>query len=150
MADIQTTWVGGDQGGVWARAGADLASDDGLLTAVIISLFTDAPASALEAANAGLSDRRGWWGDAYADEAGDVMGSKLWLLRREKRTAATLERARQYATEALAWLVSDGVAESVAVTAEAVGTDVLGLQVTVTRKREPTAKYRFERFWTGA
>lgn len=150
MADIRTTWLGGDTLCTWSTTGADLTADDGLETAVLISLFTDAPATAQEAALAGAGDRRGWWADAYAEVDGDVIGSKLWLLRREKRTAATLERARQYAAAALGWLVTDGVAQSVEVTAEVLQTDVLALQVVIKRRSEPAAKYRFEQFWKGA
>lgn len=148
MADILTGWNPEEQRGEWRVAGADLVSDDGLETAVLLSLFSDALASEQEAADAGATDRRGWWGDAFA-AAGEHFGSKLWLLRREKRTAQTVERARRYAADALAWLVGDGVADAVDVEAEMVGLETLGLQVTITRKREPLAQYRFERFWTG-
>lgn len=148
MADVRTRWVG--QVGAWAVAGADLEADDGLETAVTLSLFTDALCSAEEATRFGTTDRRGWWADAYADVPGDRIGSRLWLLAREKRLPATLERARAYATDALQWLVDDGVAASVAVTAELVGADILGLAVEITRRRDPVARFRFEAFWKGA
>lgn len=148
MADIKTRWVG--QVGAWEIDRADLAVDDGLETAVIISLFTDAYASAEEMAAAGVSDRRGWWGDTYADVRGDRIGSKLWLLAREKRLATVVERARRYAEEALQWLVTDGVAARVVVVAEMVGTQTLGLQVEIVRRSEPVSRYAFEAFWKGA
>lgn len=150
MADIKTNWLPELMAGVWSVDGADLAGDDGLETAVLISLFTDAAATDDEMARAGVQQRRGWWGDAWSDIPGDVMGSKLWLLRREKRTAATLARAQGYARDALMWLVEDGVADSVSVIAEAVGTDVLALQVQITRKQRPAARYRFNAFWQGS
>ena len=146
MADILTTWDG--QHGAWQTAGADLASDDGLQSAVVISLFTNAAATVAELAAAGLTERQGWWADAL-EGTGDRIGSKLWLLTREKRTPQTLERARRYAAEALQWMLDDGVVEAVDVTAEALGTDVLALGVVITRKREPVAAYRFETFWKG-
>jgi len=148
MADIRTTWVG--HIGAWQIEAGDLASDDGLQTAVIISLFTDALCSADEAASASAATRRGWWGDAYADVPGDLIGSRLWLLAREKRLPKVVERARQYAADALQWLVTDRVADSVEVQAEMVGTDTLALAIAITRRSEPLARYRFEAFWMGA
>jgi phage gp46-like protein len=148
MADIRTAWVG--QAGAWLVEGGDLASDNGLETAVILSLFTDALATTQEARDAGVTERRGWWADAYAEVPGDRIGSKLWLLSRSKRLPSTLKQAQQYAADALAWLVADGVAESVDVVAELVGTDVLGLTVTVRRRAAPVARYRFDAFWKGA
>lgn len=145
MADIRTTWVGTE--GAWTVEGPDLAADDGLQTAVILSLFTDALATPLEAASAGVTDRRGWWGDAYPAVAGDTIGSRLWLLTREKRIAQTIERARVYARDSLQWLVDDGVVQSVEVEAEAQGTDRLALAIAITRRAQPVSRYRFEAFW---
>ena len=54
---------------------ADLQGDDGLMTAVIISLFTDARAhddDPLPDERVGVSsDRRGWWGDCLPDAQGE-------------------------------------------------------------------------------
>lgn len=147
MADIATVW--GADGGDWQVRGPSLRADDGLQTAICISLFTDRLAEASDELASG-DNRRGWWGDAYAAVPGDLIGSRLWLLRREKRTAQTLRRAEEYAREALQWLLDDGVARAVTVAAEALGTDVLALQVTVARSAQPVAIYRFEAFWKGA
>lgn len=148
MADILTTWT--DLGGDWRLAGPSLDDDEGLQTAVILSLFSDRVADAGEA-GIDATARRGWWGDAYAEVDGDRIGSRLWLLAREKRTAAVLGRAETYAREALQWLVDDGVARSVTVAAEAVGQlgEVLALAVTVQRSARPVAQFRFESFWRG-
>lgn len=117
--------------------GPDLAADDGLRTAVLVSLFTDCRAEADDELPAGDGDRRGSWDDPER-------GSRLWLLSREKQTARTLERAREYAEEALAWLVEDGIARAVTVTAEWVRTGVLGLRVVIER----AAGGRFEEMFT--
>lgn len=148
MADIRTIWT--HLGGDWRLAGPSLADDDGLETAVIISLFTDRLAEDGEAGVAGTA-RRGWWADAYADDAGDRIGSRLWLLAREKRTPAVLGRAELYAREALQWLVTDGIANTVTVAAEAVGQagETLGLAITITRSSKPVVQFRFESFWKG-
>lgn len=113
--------------------GADLATDDGLQTAVLLSLLTDRRAEADDLLPDGGTDRRGWWADAYPDVEGDRIGSRLWLLAREKDTATTLQRAREYAEEALAWLLEEGVARRVQVTAERVRSGVLGLRIEIQR-----------------
>jgi len=127
-----------------------LEADDGLETAVIISLSTDRLANRGDAVPGDPNDRRGWWGDSFADVAGDRIGSRLWLLSREKQIPSVLARAREYAAEALQWLIDDGIARAVNVTAEVVSQGVLGLGVEVVRSGKPAAQYRFETFWKGA
>lgn len=148
MADIRTSW--NQLGGDWVLAGPSFDADEGLQTAVVLSLFTDRLADAGDVGVAATA-RRGWWGDAYAEQQGDRIGSRLWLLAREKRTPEVLGRAELYAREALQWLVDDGIARGVAVTAEAVGAQgqVLGLAVTITRSQAPVVQFRFESFWKG-
>lgn len=114
-----------------ALAGADLATDEGLNTAIIASLFCDARADAGEVADG--VDPRGWWADAYAEVSGDATGSKLWLLRREKQTVDVQARAQEYAQEALAWLLADGVAASVNVVASYPQRGALVIAVAITR-----------------
>ena len=95
----------------------DLARETTLQTAVLLSLFTDRRATSDELARFGGDDARGWWGNELAEVEGDEFGSKLWLLAREKVVPETLNRAREYARQALAWMVEDGVAASVSVEA---------------------------------
>lgn len=64
------------------------------------------------------SARRGWWGDAL-DRNSRRIGSRLWLLDREKATEQVRLRAQSYVAEALAWMQSDlGVTPDIAVTIE--------------------------------
>ncbi len=130
-----------------ALDGPDLATDDGLHTAAILSLFGDARAHADDDIPDGTADRRGYWADTYAEIAGDVWGSRQWLLGREKQIPATLARAREYAEEALRWLVDDGVARSVSATASVLRPGVLALEITIARANDAVARYRFETFW---
>jgi len=127
----------------------DLAIDDGLETAVILSLFTDRRARASDQLPDGQIDRRGWWGDVRPPVADDLCGSRLWLLGREKETSTVLERAREYATEALTWLILDGVAAAVDVVAEFVSAGVLGLHVAIQRPSSDTVDFRFELAWSA-
>ncbi len=103
----------------------DLATDSGLRSAVIVSLYTERRAEADDVLPDGTTDRRGHWADP-------TLGSRLWLLDRAKETDDVLARAQEYAQEALAWLVADGVARAVNVTAAFVQRGVLALTVTIT------------------
>lgn len=98
-----------------------LAVDDGLESAVVYSLFTDAPATDDELAAAGLTgeqNRGAWWGNDYPEVPGDVWGSKLWLLARAKRTDETLARAVDYGSHAVAWMIADRLAARIPITAQ--------------------------------
>jgi phage gp46-like protein len=133
--------------GDMARSGADLATDDTLETSVIASLFSDKRASETDELPAGETWRRGWWGDCAPDVAGDRLGSHLWLLSREKQTETTRSRAEQYAREALAWMIEDGVAKRVTVAAAWVSMGVLGLRIDIYRPDGRVESYRFEHAW---
>ncbi|MBR0647532.1 phage GP46 family protein [Plastoroseomonas hellenica] len=109
--------------------GGRLADDQALRTSVILSLFLDRRARSDDATPDG--ERRGWLGDALSPVTGDRIGSRLWLLRREKQQPETLRRAEDYAREALAWLVEDGLARGVTVSAEWVAMGLLGLRVEI-------------------
>lgn len=151
MGDITTVWTPELGRGDWRLAGADLLSGQDLVTAVIISLFTDARADADDVIPDGTGNPRGWWGDVGRVRP---LGSKLWLLDRARKTEDTRQRAEDYAAAALAWLVDDGIAESVDVLAQwqampgqpQVG--FLALRVTVTEPdgRGP-AVFNFQWAW---
>lgn len=127
-----------------------LDEDDGIETAVVLSLFTDRRAEPGDALPDGAAGRRGWWGDQFPAVEGDRFGSRLWLLSREKQVLAVLARAREYAEESLRWMVDDGIARSVKASAEVVSNGVLGLTIEIARSDMPVAQYRFDTFWKGA
>lgn len=107
----------------------DLAHDDGLRTAVILSLFLDRRAEDGDVASG--ADRRGSWMDATLDDPNDKLGSRLWLLSREKELPATAQRARLYTEEALAWLVAEGVASRIETDATWIAPGVLQIHVQI-------------------
>lgn len=146
MADIRTVFS--DFSGDWRIVGPGFEEDDGLESAVVISLFTDRRAESDDEVEG--DDRRGWWGDLFPAVEGDRIGSRLWLLSREKQLPSVLIRAREYASEALQWLIDDGVASAVTVEAEVVRQGLLGLQVVIHRPAKPPVQYRFETFWKEA
>ncbi|NHN83673.1 hypothetical protein GOB93_03335 [Acetobacter musti] len=127
--DIAITWNVAQARGDWTIINGDLALDNPLRSAIMVSLFSDRVApeepSATDlavgiqppgnAATSAMSDRRGWWGDAWADLP---IGSRLWQLRRAIKSGETaiLLELKQVVLEALKWLIDDGIAQAVDVT----------------------------------
>ena len=142
MTDIRLVWDAATGTADLALDGADLATDDGLATAVIISLFTDRRV-ANDDLPPGERDRRGFWADALNEDPEDETGSWLWLLERVKETPDVLVKAEEYCHEALAWLVEDGVARAVAVTARWLGRGLLGLGIAIDRRDAAPREYQF-------
>lgn len=146
MTDIALVWQT-DHADVVPQ-GADLLSDDGLDTAVTLSLFCDRRARDDDSVPVDL-DPRGWWADSFSDVPDDEMGSRLWLLGREKALPATAERAITYAQEALAWIVDDGIASSVTVSAAFVERGYLDMQVAIQRPGKPPFNRRYQYVWSA-
>lgn len=118
-----------------------IATTDGLETAVAISLFTDRRARADDVLPDGANgDRRGWWADPE-------LGSRLWLLCREKQTASVLARAREYGEESLTWLVRDGYARTVKVETSVPRDAVLGLMIEIHRTDGSVWRNAYEYHW---
>ena len=115
--------------------------------AVIVSLYSDAPAQEGDALPDTSGDRRGWWGDTYATTQGDHVGSRLWLLRRAKASVATAQLAAGYAQEALAWLVTSGLATDVAVVGTLVAPGRVDIEVTIGRAKTGASVLRFAELW---
>ncbi len=124
--DWDTVLVAGDGLAFdWALAPLDGHADSGglvsraaLATAIVLSLFTDARAP--DGWRPEVVDRRGWWGDGLTEEGVEPLGSWLWtVLENAVADEATALAAEAEAERALAWLVRDRVAASVAITATA-------------------------------
>lgn len=127
------------------RPAGDLSQADALVRAVLISLFTWRRAKPDDITD---GQKMGWWGDAVEPPAvNDRIGSRLWLLARAKLVPLTINAAREYAEEALAWLVEDGVASRIEVLAERFGTDGLALQVAIYRTDGGKVALRFDNIW---
>lgn len=148
MSDLALQWNASQLAADVAVVANDLVRDDGLETAVLLSLFLDRRAEDGDELPDGETDRRGWWGDALPVVDGDRIGSRLWMLARAKPTRATLDRAQEYASEALQWLLDDQVAEAVDVAAEYTPEGWLALLVEVRRPdgTDPAA-FRFDGAW---
>lgn len=111
--------------------GNDLQIDEGLATAIYISLFTDARANTDD--QVPNQERGGWWGDAFAATEGDKIGSRLWLLRPGKLNNEIAKRARDFALESLNWLIADGVAKELEIEFERQGHSTVAIKVILTK-----------------
>ncbi len=113
----------------------DLETESGIVSAVIISWLTDRRADNEDILpDPNSTDKRGWWGDETSDVEDDQIGSRLWLLSREKTLESVLQRAKEYAIEALDWMLEDNVVKSVFVESERQGipgNDRLVLRATI-------------------
>jgi phage gp46-like protein len=158
MPDITTRWDTSRFRGDWALLPPALLSECDLFTSVLISLFThrraldddvlpdDLTGPGLPEPIRQSGDRRGWWADSFLPQP---IGSRLWLLSREKQMQSVVSRAKLYAEEALAWLVDDGVAERVGVNPFIPREEWLALEIKLYRPKKPTFAIRFDWAWQG-
>lgn len=140
MTDIRTTWDPAVSAGDWLIDPPALAEGMDLETAVLISLFTDARAADDDLVPGAADDRRGWW-------AGPL-GSRLWLLAREKATNEVRLRAQDYCRDALQWMLDDKVADRIEVNAEwAAPPDQRRLEIEVEIFRDRSIIYARRHDW---
>lgn len=119
----------------------DLQKDTGLYSSVLVSLFTDRRAEDTDELPLGETTRRGWWADTKERK----IGSKLWLLEREKTTLQTATRMRQAAVESLQWMIDEGICSAVDVVTEILDRYTIGMRVVLTRGNNK----RYEYLWQG-
>ena len=149
MSDIGLFWSSDLAAADLEISGDDLTTDDGLETAVMLSLFTDRRAEESDQLPTAEKWRRGWWADAHPVVEGDKFGSRLWLLARSKSTADVPVRAKEYALEALAWMIEDQISDRVDVESEIVDSGILALQVSIYRPEADTVKFRYHYTWAA-
>lgn len=149
MADIRSVFIDLEKGVDYALEQLGLSEDDGLDTAVIISLFTDRQAEPGDVIPDGTDDKRGHWTDSFPIVEGDRIGSRLWLLNREKQLLEVMLKAKGYCEEALAWMVTDGVARSVTVTVTNPRNGLLHALIEIAKPNGTNTQYQFENFWSA-
>lgn len=119
----------------------DLAPDDGLETAVMISVFTDKRVTEDELPQFERS-KRGWWGDLLPVEPNDQIGSRLWTIQREKVLTNILRRSEELIKESLQWMLEDGVARSITVTSSYDENNILIAETTIERPNEDQTRFQ--------
>lgn len=140
--DIKTIWEPDKLLGDWQTGGGGLLDGNDLETAILISLFTDRLARTDDAIDS--DDRRGWWGDTGSEYP---IGSRLWLLRREKLTTKVALKAEDYANEALVWLLDDGVVTAISTNAQIMYPNRLNLIISYQQPAQTQASVKFSWVW---
>lgn len=120
---------------------------DDLLTALLLSLGADRRAEDDDGIPDGTEDKRGWWGDQFAETEGDKIGSRRWLLDRAKNESNLPALLETYDREALAWLLEDKVARQVDVAVVADGERLLEDVVIWRPGAEDPATFKFAWVW---
>lgn len=150
MTDLTLIWNDETGEADLALAAGDLTTDEGLASAVLISLFSDGrarPDDVLPDHSSSLGGgRRGWWADVLDPPGQSGIGSRLWLLGRSRASAQVVQSAREQAREALGWLVQDGAARAVEVDARDQD-GALVLTIVITRPDASVA--RFQHVWSA-
>ena len=75
------------------------------------------------------------------------MGSLLWTLAREKITSDTMNKAKEYAEDALKWLIDDKVLTKIDVVVERYNTDGVSMIITYYRENGEKNTMRFSNLW---
>ncbi len=144
--DIQTTFNPLTGGFDWSVDGTGaIAMGNDLQTAIYLSLFSDARARPGDKLPNGVTDRRG---SPIDIGGGYMLGSLLWLLKRQPRTSENLLRAKDYCKLALAWMVGDGVARAIDIVCEYEGSNRLGIWITVHKPDGTSEPFNFQWAWT--
>lgn len=115
----------------------DMKQGDSLKTAVCMSLFCDARSPTRSGG--------GWWADSLN---GYSCGSQIWSMSGKKLTSENLALIKKYAENALQWMITDGVASSVAVSAAREGIDRMALSVTIRKPDGMQKSYKFYQLWS--
>lgn len=149
MADIRVVWDPETLESDWVLAGRTFDSTMELVTAVAVALFTHRTAEDDDPLPHFASDRRGWWADHEADEiyGGWPIGSRLWLLSREKQTEETRARAEEYIREALDPFVDKRICDSYDLAVAWFAHERLGAEITFYRGPKESIAVRFEKLW---
>jgi len=146
MSDIYTRWSNSLQMGDWSIIGADIESGDDVVTATLISLFTDRLANQDDVIPDGTDDPRGWVGDLDQQV---LIGSRLWLLSRSVLTQEVANTSKDMAAEALQWLIDDGVVVKIEVSTEIVLPNRLNMKVVLYRNDGTRTAMNFTNSWPG-
>ena len=129
---------------------------DALATAVIVALGTDRLAGRDDILpDPESTDRAGWWGDYDAEAIwnGWPIGTKLWLLKRDKITGpaaqrgSTLVRVEQYIREALQPFVDRKIASLYTVEVHRAARDRIDALVRIYRGNEIEIALNFQVLW---
>lgn len=117
--------------------------EEGLETAVHMSIYTDRRASDDDVLD-DPDDKRGWWGDQFES---DEIGSKRWQLYRQKITDQTLALLGQYDRDALQWMIDDGVVKDIKVVVERYDRTTVSEEIQIYYSDGKSVAFKFKTVW---
>jgi phage gp46-like protein len=125
----------------------DLLIDDGFDTAVYISLFTDERDTGSDDVN----QSGGYWGDALdlSSIAVPPLGSLLWKYSRAVVTSEVINSIKTACSDALRWMIDDGIAGLVNVTASEIGNNSYVFGISITRPDNTGTSYQYKLNWNA-
>lgn len=125
----------------------DLKADNGLETATLISFFSNKRVR-FEELPPGHIDRQGWWADLISEPQDDEIGSKLWRLEAiGKVTTRTIVELENNIKDALEWMLEDGIAGKIIVTALRTSTNEITGMATIIKPKGDDIPFKFA--WDG-
>jgi len=137
--------VGGDCVDLVIENG-DLKPDNSFETAVLISIFSDrfVPVEDLPFGN---TDQMGWWADQISKPQTDLIGSRIWTLDRSKVDLNIESSLEEFVREALNWLVEDGIADRLVVTATKISFERVDVECLIFKPDGDNIPFQF--VWDG-
>src|SRR5215831_17506925 len=143
----------------WAlRSDGTLDDTQALCTAVVVALGTDRLAETSDILpDPDSTDRRGWWGDLDAEAIWDgwPIGSRLWLLQREKivgpgaQQGATVVRVENYIREAIQPFIDRRIGSSFDVWVNRVDRQRIDALIRIYRGPALEIELRYQVLWSG-
>jgi phage gp46-like protein len=140
--DIKMIWNENFLEGDFALNDGDLLREEGLTTAVLISLFSDARADEDDEID-DPNDKRGWWGDLVSETP---IGSKLWQFERAKTTQTVIVKFKEAIENCLQWMIDDEVVEKIDVTVER-NNNRLYFKILLYQSDGNKTAYKFDDLW---
>lgn len=123
----------------------DLLTSDSLENAVVISIGTYARERKLGKVANLKPNVGGWWGDALSEKGN--LGGYLYEAFPGKLTDVTARSVENLVNESLAWMVEDGVANSVGCKTEIAAEETMNITVTIQRPDGGNDTYAYEIKW---
>ena len=128
--------------------GQDIVLTDSLQNCIVISLLCHAREVVQNDAMANIDAVfGGWWADALEDFS---TGSLMWTLHRQKCDALAVKNAEKLASEALKWLIEDGVAKDVTVKGQQVAKNRVDIEINVLKPDGSKEDFRWQLNWEAS
>lgn len=127
--------------------GGDLVLSDSLQNAVLLSLAIWNRSEIDSGVAATENVQGGWWADALNELP---LGSKLYTIFRDRLDESSLEKAKGLVKDALKWLLDDGVAKSVDVSATIAGKTSAEFVIVIKKPDGNDEEFKWKTNWEAS